>query len=109
MMIGQKLYAWKIRHFVKFHWKFVCERLVNAVHLHSVSISRIYVSKELFVIWIAIVIDNGGQLILNCLFDIFKILPKNERKSSTYYYGTSSRIVFVPFLGELKTPKRHLE
>ena len=58
MMIGQKLYAWKIRHFVKFHWKFVCERLVNAVHLHSVSISRIYISKQLFVIWIAIVIDR---------------------------------------------------
>jgi hypothetical protein len=26
-----------------------------------------------------------------------------------YYYGTSSRIVFVRFLGELKTPKRHFE
>ena len=26
-----------------------------------------------------------------------------------YYYGTSSRIVFVCFLGELKTPKRHFE
>ena len=26
-----------------------------------------------------------------------------------YYYATSSRIVFVCFLGELKTPKRHFE
>ena len=58
MMIGQKLYAWKIRHFVKFHWKFVCERLVNAVHLHSVSISTIYISKWFFFIWIVIVIDG---------------------------------------------------
>ena len=58
MMIGQKLYAWKIRHFVKFHWKFVCERLVNAVHLHSVSISRIYISKQFFFIWIVIVINH---------------------------------------------------
>ena len=58
MMIGQKLYAWKIRHFVKFHWKFVCERLVNAVHLHSVSFSKIYISKQFFFIWIVIVIDG---------------------------------------------------
>ena len=34
------------------------------------------------------------------------ILPKNERKISTF---TSSRIVFVRFLGELKTLKRHFE
>ena len=26
-----------------------------------------------------------------------------------FYYGTSSRIVFVRFLGELKTPKRYFE
>ena len=29
--------------------------------------------------------------------------------SSIYYYGTSSWIVFVHVLGELKTPKRHFE
>ena len=41
---------------------------------------------------------------------ISSILSKNEWKFLTLlYYGTSSRIVFVHFLGELKTPKRHLE
>ena len=34
---------------------------------------------------------------------------KKNEKIQLYYYGTSSRIVFVHFLGELKTPKRHLE
>ena len=35
---------------------------------------------------------------------------KNKRKKNRfYYYGTSSRIVFVCFLGEFKTPKRHFE
>ena len=34
---------------------------------------------------------------------------KNEQKIRRYYYGTSSRIVFVCFLWELKTPKRHFE
>ena len=32
-----------------------------------------------------------------------------NEKIRLYYYGTSSRIVFVRFLGELKTPKRHLK
>ena len=34
---------------------------------------------------------------------------KTNEKIRLYYYGTSSRIVFVRFLGELKTPKRHFE
>ena len=34
---------------------------------------------------------------------------KINKKFWIYYYGTSSRIVFVLFLGELKTPKRHFE
>ena len=39
------------------------------------------------------------------------ILSKNKRKKKNqlYYYGILSQIVFVHFLGELKTPKRHLE
>ena len=32
-----------------------------------------------------------------------------NEKIRIYYYGTSSQIVFVRFLGELKTPKRHFE
>ena len=34
---------------------------------------------------------------------------KANEKIPLYYYGTSSRIVFVRFLGELKIPKRHFE
>ena len=34
---------------------------------------------------------------------------KKNEKIQNYYYGTLSPIVFVPFLGELKTPKRHFE
>ena len=40
---------------------------------------------------------------------VTSILPKNELKIQLYYYGTSSRVVFVHFLGELKIPKRHSE
>ena len=32
-----------------------------------------------------------------------------NEKIQLYYYGTSSWIVFIRFLGELKTPKRHFE
>ena len=55
-------------------------------------------------------LDSKGQLISKCLFGIFNS-PKKQRKNSTvlYYYGTSSRIVFVRFSGELKTSKRHFE
>ena len=49
-----------------------------------------------------------GQLILKYLFGIFNSPPK-EQKKRLYYYGTSSRIVFFRFLGELKTQKRHFE
>ena len=34
---------------------------------------------------------------------------KTNKKIRLYYYGISSRIVFVRFLGELKTQKRHFE
>ena len=50
-------------------------------------------------------LDTKGQLISKCLFGIFNS-PKTEQKNSTLLlYGTSSQIVFVRFLGELKTPK----
>ena len=47
-----------------------------------------------------------GQLISKCLFGIFNSPEKRTKKIRLYYYGTSSRIVFVHFLGELKTPKK---
>ena len=49
-----------------------------------------------------------GQLISKCFFGIFNS-PQNWMKKKLYCYGTSSQIVFVCFLGELKTPKRHFE
>ena len=53
---------------------------------------------------------SKGQLISKCLFGIFNSPPKKtNEKIRLYYYGNSNRIVFVRFLGELKTPKRHFE
>ena len=40
------------------------------------------------------------------VFLVPSILQKNELKIQLYCYGASSRIVFLHFLGELKTPKR---
>ena len=34
---------------------------------------------------------------------------ETNEKIQLYYYGTSSRIVFLRILGELKTPKRHFQ
>ena len=50
-----------------------------------------------------------GQLILNCPFGVFNYFKKLMKKFNILYYDTSSRIVFVPFLEELKTPKGHFE
>ena len=47
-----------------------------------------------------------GQLISKGIFNSPK---KGAKKSQLYYDGTSNEIVFVRFLGELKTPKRHFE
>ena len=55
------------------------------------------------------VISTKGQLISKCLFGIFNSPKKTNEKIPLYYYGTSSRIIFVSFLGELKTPKRHFK
>ena len=55
-----------------------------------------------------LVVVTKGQLISKC-FLLSSILPKTEQKIWLYYYGTSSRIVFVRFLGELKTSKIHSE
>ena len=47
-----------------------------------------------------------GQLISKSLFGIFNS-PKNERKKNPlYYYGTSSRIVFVRFFGRIEDTKK---
>ena len=40
---------------------------------------------------------------------VFTFNSLQTKKNQPYYYGTSSRIVFVCFLGELKTPKRYFE
>ena len=51
-----------------------------------------------------------GQLISKCLFVIFNSPKKRIKKFDfTTNYGISSQIVFIRLLGELKTPKRHLE
>jgi hypothetical protein len=48
--------------------------------------------------------------ISKCFFGIFNSPKKKKMKKKwLYYYGTSSRTVFVHFLGELKTPKRHIK
>jgi hypothetical protein len=47
-------------------------------------------------------ICSKGQLISKCLFDIFNSPKTTNEKIQLYYYGTSSQIVFVRFLGELK-------
>ena len=53
---------------------------------------------------------HKGQLISKCLFGIFNSRKKRTKKSALLHmYGTSNRIVFVCFLGELKTPKRHFK
>ena len=39
-------------------------------------------------------------------FLFLQFSQKTKKKIRLYYHGTSSRIVFVYFLGELKTPKR---
>ena len=52
-----------------------------------------------------------GQLISKCLFGIFNS-PKKQTKNlnfTTVVPQGSSRIVFVHFLVELKTPKRHFD
>ena len=52
-----------------------------------------------------------GYLISKCLFGIFKgyfEFSQNTIKEFDYY-GTSSPIVFIHFLGELKTQKWHFE
>ena len=50
-----------------------------------------------------------GQLISKGLFGIFNSPKKWTKIICLYYYGSSSQIVFVCFLGELKTTKRHFE
>ena len=39
----------------------------------------------------------------------FSIIPKNNEKNQHNFYGTSSRIVFVHFLEELKVTERNFE
>ena len=50
-----------------------------------------------------------GQLISKCLFWYLQFFQKTNKKIRRYYDGTSSRIIFVRFLEELKTKKRHFE
>ena len=61
-------------------------------------------SKKIFVI------DVKGQLISKCLLGNFNSPKKRMKKFDfTTMAGTSSQIIVVCFLGELKTQKRYLE
>ena len=42
-------------------------------------------------------------------FGNLQFSQKTNKTIQLYYNGTSSRIVFVPYLGELKTPRRHFK
>ena len=42
-------------------------------------------------------------------FWYLQFFQKRTKKFKPNYYGTSSRIIFIRFLKELKTPKRHFE
>ena len=54
--------------------------------------------------------SGKGQLISKCLFGVFNSPKKGTKKIDfTIKYGSSSLIVFVRFLGELKIPKIHFE
>ena len=51
-----------------------------------------------------------GQLISKGLFDVLNSYKKHTKKFDfTTKYDILGRIVFVRFLEELKTPKRHFE
>ena len=50
-----------------------------------------------------------GQLISKCIFWYLQFFQKTNKKIRRNYGGTSSRIIFVRFLEELKTKKRHFE
>ena len=47
-----------------------------------------------------------GQLISKCLLGIFNSPKKQTKKNQLYYYGTSSRIVFVRFFGRIEDTKK---
>ena len=54
--------------------------------------------------------SNKGQLISKCFLWYLQFSQKTNEKIWLYYLiGTSCQIVFVCFLGELKTTKRHFE
>ena len=51
---------------------------------------------------------NPGYLLKSFLLYL-QFSQKTNEKNRLCYHGTSSRIVFIRFLGELKTLKRHFE
>ena len=50
-----------------------------------------------------------GQLISKGLDGILNSSKKRTKKFDIQYYDTSGRLIFVHFLGELKTPKNPFE
>ena len=50
-----------------------------------------------------------GQLISKCLYGIFNFPKKRTKNFDFTTMVTSSQIVFLRFLGELKAPKIHFE
>ena len=55
-------------------------------------------------------IQHKGQLISNCLFGMYlQFSQKTNKRKINFTTMVPQVIVFVRFLGELKTPKRHFE
>ena len=79
-----------------------------------------YVQPSLEILWLILRYILFDISILNCSPDSSKYEKRRlvnfemsfwylQFSQKTIYYGTSSRIVFVRFWGELKTPRRHFE
>ena len=65
--------------------------------------------KQLFVNTRNVVANPKGQLISECLFDIFNSPKKRTNKFDFTTMVPQVELFLFVFLGELKSPKRHFE
>ena len=86
-----------VKYFLKKHFLFLC-------YCVSISHSSIFIS-----ILTAKCVITKGQLILKCLFGFFNSSKKTEHHNSTWGIIVLRPSLFVHFLEELKTQKRHFE
>ena len=110
LSIAQKMASFMTKDCCKFFWQSINVEFILFLAIKSYQ-HGLAISKMIVYLHIHIFIDSNclmikGQIISKWFFGVFDFLQKTNERIRLYYYDTSSWLVFVCFLEEIKDNKK---